>query len=272
MNDQNTCQLDKQPTRIGAILGPVQDAMRTRRQSNPLRQVSATESRVPSRCAHCGGAGYLRYDVDIEHPLFGQIVPCQCREAVIRERQLQRLTWLSGLRPAMQRMTFDAYQAESPAAGSALEAARAFATDPNGWLYLQGPYGTGKTHLLAAIAWELVARDVETLYIVVPDLLLKLRETFDAAASESLAERLERIRQADVLLLDDLGAEKSSAWASEQLFSIVNDRYLSERSLVVSSNLPPAEIGGRLGSRLGDRHLVTHVALNGTDYRSGART
>jgi DNA replication protein DnaC len=70
-----------------------------------------------------------------------------------------------------------------------------------------------------------------------------------------------------VLLLDDLGAEKSTEWAQAQMFDLINSRYLAEKPLVIASNLTPAQIGGRVGSRLGDRHLTTMVSVGVSDYR-----
>lgn len=268
---------------LGPLARRVRGAMETLMRNAPGRPVSATAGGDRNVCSSCGGAGYLRYDVPVGHPLFGQVVPCRCREAELRMRERRRLMTLSGLRPAMRRMTFESYdpampspcpegaQTQRPGAEEARNAAQSFAANPDGWLYIEGSYGTGKTHLLAAISWTLIERQIGALYIVVPDLLTRLRETFDARAEESLASRMERIRDADVLLLDDLGAEKGSTWATEQLFNLVNDRYLSEAPMVVSSNLAPEAIGGRLGSRLADLDLVTHVTVEGPDYRQAAR-
>lgn len=167
----------------------------------------------------------------------------------------------------MRRMTFDSYAARGTGTAEALAASAAYAAEPSGWLYLHGGYGVGKTHLLAAMAWSLVDRGVAAFYVVVPDLLVKLQATFNDGSDETFAERFKRIKDADVLLLDDLGAEKSTEWAQAQMFDLINSRYLAEKPLVVASNLTPAQIGGRVGSRLGDRHLTTYVSVGASDYR-----
>ena len=242
------------------------DGIRRRKQSSPSSASTVPASSEP-QCETCGGAGYLRYDVPVGHALFGQIVPCQCRQDELRARERQRLVALSGLQPAMRRMTFDAYSPRDAGTQQALAAATAYAVEPNGWLYLHGSYGVGKTHLLAAIAWSLVDRGVGAFYVVVPDLLVKLQATFNDGSDETFAERFKRIKDADVLLLDDLGAEKSTEWAQAQMFDLINSRYLAEKPLVIASNLTPAQIGGRVGSRLGDRHLTTYLSIGASDYR-----
>lgn len=220
-------------------------------------------------CVVCNGAGFLRYDVPVGHPLFGKIVPCECRADEIQRKHAERLVALSGLRPAMRRMTFDAYvTGNDPTLVTALDAATQFAANPRGWLYLHGGYGCGKTHLLSAIAWTLIDRGIGAFYVVVPDLIAKLKATFDGG-DEAFADRFERIKTADVVLLDDLGAERATPWVQEQMFELVNSRYLSELPLVVASNLSPEQIGGRVGSRLDDRFLVDRVPMLARDYRRG---
>lgn len=194
---------------------------------------------------------------------------CTCRQEAAKERELARLLDLSGMKPAMARMTFENFRPDGPGLPAALAAASDYASNPDGWLYLRGRYGCGKTHLLAAIATELMRQRIGALYVVVPDLLIKLRATFDRGTDETFRERLDRIATCDVLLLDDLGAERSTNWVNEQLYTLINERYLARRPLVVASNLSPEAIGGRIGSRLGDRRLTTYVSIDAGDYRAG---
>lgn len=247
-------------TAIGALNGPSRRGFAT---------ASQTELPIPP-CPTCGGAGFLRLDRPAGHPEFGTVVKCQCREARQRDEYLTTLHAMSGLRPAMARMTFDAYRAELPDLSAALSAARQFAATPTGWLYLYGSYGCGKTHLLTAIALSLIQRRVAALYVVVPTLLDQLRAAA-AGRDEGFWDVWQRIQRAEVLLLDDLGAERSTEYAVEKLYLLVNDRYQGRLPLVVASNLAPAEIGGRIGSRLGDVRLTTLVSIGAPDYRTHAQ-
>lgn len=92
----------------------------------------------------------------------------------------------------------------------AFELAQQFAAKPEGWLILLGGYGCGKTHLAAAIANQLIERDQAPLFVVVPDLLDHLRATFGPDSPVRYDERFEEVRNAPVLILDDLGTQSST--------------------------------------------------------------
>jgi DNA replication protein DnaC len=83
-----------------------------------------------------------------------------------------------------------------------------------------------------------------------PRLLARIRRTYDADAHEqSYLEFFERLTSVDLLHVDDLGAEKSSDWVFEQLYAIVNERYESERAMVVTTNLDQGELEKQIGMR-----------------------
>jgi DNA replication protein DnaC len=141
-----------------------------------------------------------------------------------------------------------------------------FAGSQQGWLLLMGGYGTGKTHLAAAIANFAVDLDIPTIFITVPDLLDTLRYTYQNP-DERCDERFEEIRRAPLLIMDDFGTHNATAWAQEKLFQIINYRYTNQLPLVVTSNLSLREIEGRIASRLQDPNLVTRVTIQAPDYR-----
>jgi hypothetical protein len=84
------------------------------------------------------------------------------------------------------------------------------------------------------------ARDAGRSYAVypVPRLLAEIKRTFDRDASDSYMSFFRRVCTVDILVLDDLGAEKQTEWVLEQLFSIVNERWQDRRSIVVTTNIP----------------------------------
>jgi DNA replication protein DnaC len=171
----------------------------------------------------------------------------------------------------MANMTLDVFKAPDATRKTALEQARRFASDPAGWLYFHGHYGCGKTHLLSGIANALMARGHAVLYVVVPELLTYLRAAFDTGIEDGFAARVARIRDAPVLLMDDLGAERVTGWVAEQMYTIVDARYRAELPTAFAANVAPADIGGRLGSRLADQRRVTYVGITSGDYRTAGR-
>jgi DNA replication protein DnaC len=87
-----------------------------------------------------------------------------------------------------------------------------------------------------------------------PKLLARIRRTFDAETGEqSYADLFERLATVDLLHIDDLGAENRTEWVLEQLYALVNERYESERSLVVTTNLEEQELEDQIGARVVSR-------------------
>jgi DNA replication protein DnaC len=105
-------------------------------------------------------------------------------------------------------------------------------------LWFEGPVGTGKTSLAILVAKA--ARDAGRSYAVypVPRLLAEIKQTFDRDASDSYLGFFRRLCTVDLLVLDDLGAEKQTEWVLEQLYSLVNERWQDRRSIIVTTNLP----------------------------------
>jgi DNA replication protein DnaC len=226
-------------------------------------------------CPKCHGVGYLRADLPVGHPDFGRMQVCDCRAAQVSQQVRQRLFELSHL-DELSHLTFGNFKPRGhfdlpPRQADTLEAAynhaQQFAQHLEGWLVLQGGLGCGKTHLAAAIANFAVSIGVPSLFITVPDLLDSLRFTFNDPAA-SFEERFEQIRSAPLLVMDDFGTQKTSTWAQEKLFQIINYRYINRLPLVLTTNLSDEDFEERIRSRLQDRELVSRVRILAPDYRN----
>jgi DNA replication protein DnaC len=225
-------------------------------------------------CPLCGGLGYLRRDLPVGHPEFGRIEICECRRQSVTDQVRSRLFSISRL-DELSHLTFETFKSRGRKGLGELQAqslewahnhARQYATSLNGWLLLQGGYGCGKTHLAAAIANFAVQMGVPTLFLTVPDLLDTLRFSYDSADT-TFEQRLEQIKNAELLVLDDFGTQNATGWAQEKLFQILNYRYINKLPLVVTTNLALDEIEARIRSRLQDPELVTTVRISSPDYR-----
>jgi DNA replication protein DnaC len=226
-------------------------------------------------CPKCHGVGYLRSDLPVGHPDFGKLQVCDCRAAQVSQQVRQRLFALSHLEE-LRHLTFENFQPRGrvglpPRQADSLEQAfnhaQQFAQRLEGWLMLQGGLGCGKTHLAAAIANFAVSIGVPTLFITVPDLLDSLRFTFNDPAA-TFEERFDQIRSAPLLVMDDFGTQKTSAWGQEKLFQIINYRYVNRLPLVVTTNLSDEDFEERIASRLQDPDWVSRVRILATDYRN----
>lgn len=237
------------------------------------RRVPSTGLPLPvgeSSCSRCGGLGWYRRSVPVGHPDFGVPVRCACRRAEDEVAAAHRAARASNLSDEMRRLTFAGY-VPAEHTREAWEGMRAFAEDPAGWVALVGGVGCGKTHLVAACANQLLARGRHPLYVVVPDWLDYLRDAFgdddEGGERADLSERMRQACEADVLLLDDLGAESSSVWTRERIYMVLDARYRSHAPTVIATNVMPGALEERVGSRLRDVALSRLLVLVGEDFR-----
>ena len=149
----------------------------------------------------------------------------------------------------------------------AFDLCRAYAAEPEGWLLLAGDYGCGKTHLAAAIANARVAMGQPAIFVVVPDLLDYLRAAFDPASQARFDRRFGEVRNAPLLVLDDLGVESASPWVQEKLYQLFNHRYIARLPTVITTARPLDEIDPRLRTRLLDVERCTVFAILAPSYR-----
>ena len=233
-------------------------------------------------CPHCGGVGYVRYDVPLGHEKFGKIESCVCRAKDVADNARSRLFAMSNLN-RLSHLTFDNFNASGNDKAKfmssqdrenlhkSFEICEEFARTPKGWLLLEGGYGCGKTHLAAAIANFAVSNGVPTLFITVPDLLDSLRFAYDDPET-TFEQRFEDIRNSNLLILDDFGTQNATPWAQEKLFQIINFRYINKLTTVITTNLMLDEIEGRIRSRLQDESFVNHLVISAPDYRRPEET
>jgi DNA replication protein DnaC len=105
-------------------------------------------------------------------------------------------------------------------------------------LWFFGDVGTGKSSLAMLVASRALDGGRSVAVYSVPQLLSQLRGSFDSDSQESFVSLFRRLCAVDLLVLDDLGAERQTAWVLEQLYSIVNERWQDGRAIVVTSNVP----------------------------------
>jgi DNA replication protein DnaC len=149
----------------------------------------------------------------------------------------------------------------------ALNAAQSFADKPSGWLIITGDYGSGKTHLAAAIANYIAEVSEPPLFIMVPDLLDELRKPFEDKSLVSFSHRFNEIRTANMLVLDDLATHSLSAWAREKLFQIINFRLLKELPTVITISADVAgDLDARIDSRLHDNKICKRIGITAPAY------
>ena len=177
------------------------------------------------------------------------------------------------------RMTFETFdmRGNNPNAGqrATLEGAYRFAvnyaSDPHGWLTLSGDTGVGKTHLAVAIAVERSKKGQPVFFAFVPELLDHLRNTFTPESLATYDLAFEEIKNAPLLVLDDLGKERSSPWAIEKLYQIVVHRHNARLPTVITTMIDFTQERDPIGSRVQDPSVGEFIRIEAPDYRTKGR-
>jgi DNA replication protein DnaC len=136
-------------------------------------------------------------------------------------------------------------------------------------IYIYGPVGTGKTHLIASLAFMLMQEYlIPVEFIGGANLLYKIRSTFSSNDGES-DDLISEYSNAKLLIIDDIGAEKTSEWVRETFYMIVNNRHVACLPTFVTSNLHPKKLAGKLDDRMVSRLLEDAIVLKleGEDHR-----
>jgi DNA replication protein DnaC len=196
--------------------------------------------------AACDGSGWILGPEDVARP-------CECRE---RRVTRARSRGVASVIPAKYRgVSFDRppiTDLEPTVVGVVREYVDDLASqlDSGRGLWLMGDVGTGKTSLAMLVSKAALEHGRSVAIYSLPRLLARIRRTYDADIGEqSYLEFFERLTAVDLLHLDDLGAEKRTDWVLEQLYSLIDERYESQRAIVVTTNLDQARLEEQIGAR-----------------------
>ncbi len=194
----------------------------------------------------------------------------------------------------LNKSTLDSYAPKTKQQQAALDACRTYSTDDiraGTGLFLFGPYGAGKTHLAIATVRNLMENDPDQFGVRQSDASIydpagedyrglycsffSVVDLLDAMRPGSEAKRekgdwlFHRAKMDDLVVLDDIGAEKATDWVAERLYAIVDIRYRMERATILTSNCSEQQLHDQLGGRIVSRifEMTKQVPVLGPDYR-----
>ncbi len=240
-------------------------------------------------CSICDGIGLVRV-VSAEGRWVSR--PCECQQAIREEARFVA----AHIPERYRHCTLDSFDPSFPGADGTLGAAYRLAlnfaekwpvdTSDCGILFV-GSIGVGKTHLATGILQRLVRqRGVKGLFCDYRELLKQIQNSYNRQVEVTELELLQPVFNAEVLVLDDLGAQKPNDWVWDTVALILNTRYNEKRATIITTNYPDLPSGGgaktdaersarelTLGDRIGDRmrsrlaEMCVRIELKGQDFR-----
>jgi DNA replication protein DnaC len=188
--------------------------------------------------AACDGSGWILGPEDVARP-------CECREQRLRRGRSKGVA--SVIPPRYRGVSFErppvSDMARDPETRGSVGRVRDFVDsldenlDAGRGIWFLGDVGTGKTTLAMLISKAALERGHSVAIYSMPKLLARIRRTYESEpGGDSYSQFFQRLTSVELLHLDDLGAERQTDWVIEQLYSIVNERYESERSIMFTTN------------------------------------
>ncbi|HQQ76994.1 MAG TPA: ATP-binding protein [Thermoanaerobaculia bacterium] len=231
---------------------------------------------APEPCVLCKGFGV------VETPE-GRVVACRCRLGDLAEARLRA----AQIPERYRNCTLENYIVHKDAPPSQRVAKMKSVKFVEEWksvrygLLFIGTVGVGKTHLATAILRRLIEEcGAKGVFCDFSDLLERIKATFSKTNPDSADDVLAPYREAEILVLDELGAQRPTDWVRDVLYGLINTRYNRQRITIVTSNYGDAprtageetlesRVGVLVRSRL--HEMCVPVLIEGDDYRKKQR-
>lgn len=245
-----------------------------------------------SKCTICDGVGLVRV---VNSAGLWVSRACECQE-VEREERLLAAAHIPERYRHCSLDSFEIFHGADKSLAKALKDARKFVevypvdTAGKGLLFT-GSIGVGKTHLAVGVLQRMVReRGVKGLFCDYRELLKSIQNSYNAQVNMTELEVLKPVFAAEVLILDDLGAQKPNDWVWDTVALILNTRYNDKQSTIITTNYADLPAGGgaqtdaeraarepTLGDRIGDRmrsrlaEMCIRVEMTGKDFRQSVK-
>lgn len=261
---------------IGKVHGPIY----TSKEVEELGIPSTQPVPKPEKCKYCGKTLYYECVVLMGQAMIWNLEKprCDCEKAVafwkgwdakqekikkekelaeeqeLRKQKIESILGKSGIKKRYLSRTIDSFSVTAEnkrsfeVATDYIKNFREYFTQGKG-LYLEGPCGTGKTHLAIAIALAIINTGVPVICKTSIDMLGDIKRCYERNSEVTEEEVLEAYKTVDLLIIDDLGKEQVTEWSVPVLYSILNERYEALLPTIITTNYNTTALAEKLSAK-----------------------